>query len=285
MSSPLQPDILVSDEPEEEPIYNVEYTSNDELDPELDEPALTPAQLPELQSINLAVESEDELAFEEDDLEPFYLSPLFNIEHAPIFKLLDKLLGTGDIDLVEQQSLRNLMINLHQTLIESLSYEKETAKKLRHLEHAVSDQRIEMERTGTKQFMDTSQLGDYRRELIKVQNEGKLAREKDKLLHKETEEIKRQEKELLNPIADIQKQKTQSLEPDLISATKELKLLLAQRKNQVENLTKDLEEKEAALDVVLKLNDEYESKRDKFTTELIRLNDAPLKLAYDFMDS
>ncbi len=69
------------------------------------------------------------------------------------------------------------------------------------------------------------------------------------------------------------------LEPQLLSATKELKVDLIQRKHQSENLSKDLEEKQILYDVVLVERDRMEAEKEKNLLALSKSCEAPLKIA------
>lgn len=59
---------------------------------------------------------------------------------------------------------------------------------------------------------------------IKIENESNLANEREQKLQRDLEEAKTQRNDLINEIEEIRKHKADMLEPQLIAASKELKV-------------------------------------------------------------
>lgn len=53
---------------------------------------------------------------------------------------------------------------------------------------------------------------------------------------------------------------------------------LIQRRNQVDNLQKDMEEKQAALDLVMGERDRSEAEREKHSNAFVKAAETPLKI-------
>ncbi|KAJ3111374.1 hypothetical protein HDU96_005763 [Phlyctochytrium bullatum] len=187
---------------------------------------------------------------EDDETVAYYVGGLFSIEQSPAFKSLDQPKGKS-------------------TLSEA---------RVKHLTQEVQNQIMELDRTSNRQFELNSEIGELKRELLKIENEATLATERVQRLTKEIEEASRIKRDLEEDIDEIRKHKTDMLEPQLIQSTKELRIDIAQRKHQVENLEKDLEEKEIAYDLVLKEKERLEIEREKHAAALAKATEMPQKI-------
>jgi uncharacterized coiled-coil DUF342 family protein len=137
---------------------------------------------------------------------------------------------------------------------------------------------LDMDRNATKQFSDNSTIGELKRELLKIENEAQLAAERDKKLARDVDESQNQKNELINEIEEIRKHKADMLEPQLIASTKELKLDVIQRRNQVDNLQKDLEEKHSTFELCLREKERLENEKDKLYVNISRAAEMPIKI-------
>ncbi len=73
------------------------------------------------------------------------------------------------------------------------------------------------------------------------------------------------------------------LEPQLIASTKELKMELLQRRNQIDTLQKDMEEKQIVLDNVMAERDRNEAEREKHSLTFVKASETPLKIMYEIL--
>ena len=103
-------------------------------------------------------------------------------------------------------------------------YERTLMRKCKGLATEVHQQRVDMDRSGLRQFSDNSEIGELKREYVKVQNEANLALEREKKLSRDIEDAQRFKQELIDDIEEIRKHKSDMLEPQLIAATKEIKV-------------------------------------------------------------
>ncbi len=105
-----------------------------------------------------------------------------------------------------------------------MNAEKTLGKKLKQLSVNVANQRMEIDKQGTKQFLDNTMLGEKRRELTRVQHEISLAKEKERRYMRDITESEKERNILKKEIEDIQKQKMDLLQPELMNAVKTLKV-------------------------------------------------------------
>ncbi|KAJ3088001.1 hypothetical protein HK102_009803 [Quaeritorhiza haematococci] len=210
--------------------------------------------------------------------EEYYVGGLFDIDHSPAFKVLDQLRTRKEASEQQIEEYKSKMRDLHNFLLSCFEYEKTLTRKAKQLSQEVTNQRMEMDRTGTKQFSDNSQIGELKREYHKIQNEVQLASEREQRLQKDIQEAEKQKQELINDIEEIRRHKADMLEPQLIASTKELKIELSQRRQQVENLQKDLEEKMSSLESIVKEKERLELDREKHSIALAKATEMPQKI-------
>ncbi|KAI8835875.1 hypothetical protein BC829DRAFT_406093 [Chytridium lagenaria] len=213
---------------------------------------------------------------EEDENVAYYVGGLFSIEASPAFKSLEQ--PKGKATLSENEELKEKIILLHKALLSCSEYEKSIQKRVKHITQEVQNQIMELDRTSNRQFELNSEIGELKRELLRSENEASLATDRVQKLTNEIEEAQKQRRELEEDIDEIRKHKTDMLEPQLIQSTKELRIDIAQRKHQVENLEKDLEEKESAYDFVLKEKERLEIEREKHAGSLAKATEMPQKI-------
>ena len=142
----------------------------------------------------------------------------------------------------------------------------------------VTLQRLEKDRQISKQFSGNAEIGELKRELLKVQNEVNLSLDRENKLGLEIDELLKQKQDLIHDIEEIRRHKADMLEPQLIAATKELKLDLVQRRHQVENLQKDMDEKQAVFEAVMQERDRLEMEREKHALALSKASETPIKI-------
>ncbi|KAJ3409840.1 hypothetical protein HDV05_004193 [Chytridiales sp. JEL 0842] len=208
----------------------------------------------------------------------YYVGGLFSIENSPAFKALDALVGKKDVPQSRIDEMRARIRSLHQHLLVTSTYEKSLQKKAKTLTLEVQNQRMEIDKTGTKQYANNAEIGDLKRNLLKVENELALSVDREAKLQREIEEGLRVKSEIEADIDEIRRHKADMLEPQLIAATKELKIDLAQRRHQVENLQKDLEEKEATLQTVLQEKERLDNERERHAMSLAKATETPAKI-------
>ena len=105
-----------------------------------------------------------------------------------------------------------------------------------------------------------------------------MALERESKLQKEVDAFTSQKQDLIHDIEEIRRHKVDMLEPQLVAATKELKMDLLQRKHQVENLQKDMEEKQAVYEQIAQERDRLETEREKHLISLSKASETPLKI-------
>ncbi|KAJ3218441.1 hypothetical protein HDU67_005537 [Dinochytrium kinnereticum] len=215
---------------------------------------------------------------EEDENVAYYVGGLFSIEASPAFKSLEQPKGKITLSESRVKELKEKIVSLHKALLSCSEYEKNIQKRVKHITQEVQNQIMELDRTSNRQFELNSDIGELKRELLKSENEASLATERVQRLSREIEEANRQKRELEEDIDEIRKHKTDMLEPQLIQSTKELRIDIAQRKHQVENLEKDLEEKETAYDFILKEKERLEIEREKHAAALAKATEMPQKI-------
>ncbi|KNE65997.1 hypothetical protein AMAG_10276 [Allomyces macrogynus ATCC 38327] len=217
---------------------------------------------------------EDESFVDEDLLN----SGLFNIESSSAFKFLDALRAKEQISAARAEELKRKHHSLYQYILMAFEYEKAMIKKSKTLQAEVSKQKMDMDKTGTKVYDDNAEIGELKRELLRCQNEVTLAQEREAKYSKDIEEALITKEGLLEDIEEIRRHKTDMLEPQLIANTKEIKLDLIQRKHQVENLEKDLEEKEQMHENAAKDKERLLAEREKQEIALAKANEMPGKI-------
>ncbi|ORY51485.1 hypothetical protein BCR33DRAFT_656040 [Rhizoclosmatium globosum] len=220
------------------------------------------------------MEEEDALTEEEK----FYFSGLFSIESAPIFKSLDALADNRNVTSTAIVDLKEKVRSLHSHLLAFGEYDKTLAKNTKHLAQEVASQRMEIDKNESKQFANNVSIGNLKRELLKLENEVNLSSQREKKLVSDINEALSQKSILNADIEEIRKHKADMLEPQLIVSIKELKLDISQRRHQVENLEKDLEEKEITYEIVLGEKDRLDIEKEKHAAALARATEMPQKI-------
>ena len=122
------------------------------------------------------------------------------------------------------ETLQEGIRSLYTSILSAGEYEKGLAKKVKQLFQDVTSQRMERDRTVSKQFAQNAEIGELKRELLKAQNEVNLATEREEKIKKELSECQHQKADLIKDIEEVRKHKADMLEPALISSTKELKV-------------------------------------------------------------
>ncbi|KAI9339290.1 hypothetical protein BDR26DRAFT_803168 [Obelidium mucronatum] len=220
------------------------------------------------------MEEEDALTEEEK----FYFSGLFSIESAPIFKALDALGDNRNVQAGTILDLKEKVRSLHAHLLSFGEYDKNLSKSTKQLAQEVTNQRMEMDKNESKQFANNATIGNLKRELVKLENEVNLSAQREKKLMTDINESLSQKLVLSADIDEIRKHKADMLEPQLIVSIKELKLDISQRRHQVENLEKDLEEKEITYEIVLGEKDRLDIEKEKHAAALSRATEMPQKI-------
>lgn len=216
-----------------------------------------------------------------DDLDgdTFYVGGLFDLESSPAWKLIENHLSKNpscsDSKIL---LLKEKLHQLHSFHLSEVDFEKKILKKVKWVVSEVGSQRMEIDKTSSKQFSNNSIIGDLKRELLKCQNEVNLALEREDKLQKEIEKARLHRNELITDIEEIRKHKSDMMEPQLIASTKELKIDIMQRTHQVENLQKDLEEKEATLTKLLEEKEVLELEVEKHTIAYAKATEMPQKI-------
>ncbi|RKO93586.1 hypothetical protein BDK51DRAFT_24341, partial [Blyttiomyces helicus] len=214
----------------------------------------------------------------EDEDEDLYLGALFNIETSPGFKVLESLRAKDEAPESRIQALRERFRGMHNFLLKHAEYEKALGKRVKHLQQEVANQRMEIDRTGSKQFSDNSLIGELKREALKAQNEVNLAKDRQTQFQREIEEAQRLKGELTADIDEIRKHKGDMLEPQLLAASKDVRMELQQKKLQVETLTQDLEEKLIDHDRSAVERNRLETERERHSTVLNQASEMPQKI-------
>ena len=123
----------------------------------------------------------DTSSFEAD----YYLSALFNIETSPGFRALDllkreiseekyrvsghaSLTNPNDITLNRINKLKAEFTKIHSFLLYINACEKGTGEHLRHTTQELTIQRLEQDRAVSQQFTGNAEIGEMKRELLKV---------------------------------------------------------------------------------------------------------------------
>jgi hypothetical protein len=151
-------------------------------------------------------------------------------------------------------------------------------KRTKQMALELSQQRIEIDRTETTQFSNNVEMGTLKRELHKSENEVKLAMERESKRERDIEELSQQRADLNADIEDIRRHKAELLEPQLIAGIKEFKTELGHRKVQLDNLERDLQEKEIQCEILLEDTERLELEREKHMATLARSSEMPIKI-------
>ncbi|KAJ3158067.1 hypothetical protein HDU89_000450 [Geranomyces variabilis] len=216
-------------------------------------------------------------SLEGDESAEFYLGGLFNLEVSPGYRFLESLRGR-DADEGMITHLKERTHSLHAFLLSCAEYEKQLMKRCKDVNVDLQKLRLEIDRTASKQFTENTEIGELKRELLKAENEVKLAKERESKLEKDIEESTEKRKTLTEDIDEIRRHKADMLEPQLIASSKELKLEVVQRRHQVENLEKDQEEKDATYEMVMHEVERLEMERERHAAAFSQANEMPQKI-------
>ncbi|KAJ3365182.1 hypothetical protein HDU91_002289, partial [Kappamyces sp. JEL0680] len=208
----------------------------------------------------------------------YYLSGLFNIETSPGFRALDNLKNRRDIPEERVTKLKNEFTKIHSFLLSLNLKEKGMGEYLRNTLQEITTQKLEQDRAISQQFSGNAEIGELKRELLKAQNEVDSAMARETKLQTDIEELSKTKQDLVHDIEEIRRHKADMLEPQLIASTKELKIDLIQRRHQVENLQKDMEEKQASLELVSAERDRNEAEREKHAIAFVKASETPIKI-------
>lgn len=126
---------------------------------------------------------------------------------------------------------------IHTFLLSINACEKGVGEHLRNTLQELTYQRMEQDRAISLQFSGNAEIGEQKRELIKVctiksvsywyhqaQNEVDMAIERESKLQSDLEEVMKNKQDLVHDIEEIRRHKADMLEPQLIQSTKELKV-------------------------------------------------------------
>ena len=217
---------------------------------------------------------------EEEEFQPDILSSavLFNVETTPAFKVLDYMKTRREISPEKATELKNRLYSLHGILLTSFESEKTFLKRLKVIKGEITSQKLEMDKTQNRQFQENIEIGELKRELVKAENEFKLATSREESLQRDIEHQTKAAKDLSDEIDTLRRHQVDILEPQLIASIKELKLDVMQRKNQLENLQKDLEEKQSQYQVVLNEKGATEVEKEKHISLFSKASELPTKL-------
>ncbi|KXS22471.1 hypothetical protein M427DRAFT_27015 [Gonapodya prolifera JEL478] len=214
---------------------------------------------------------------DEEDNADLY-SGLFDIEQTPAFKMIEQIKKNREMPVEKISDLRQRFLSLHSHLLAAINYERSLHQVTNQISRKVASQKVDADRTTARSFQESSGIGELRRELTKAQNEVALCMEREARLEKEIEDAQREKTQLLSDIEDIRRHKQDMLEPQLIQSTKELKLEVLQRRHQVENLQKDLEEKEGTFTTISHERETLEAEREKHAAALTKSTEMPIKI-------
>ncbi|KAI9141614.1 hypothetical protein BKA69DRAFT_384045 [Paraphysoderma sedebokerense] len=104
------------------------------------------------------------------DQDDVFVAGILSIEASPAFKILDQLRNNREISLEKCEILKQKHQTLYQYFLTSFEYEKATLKRVKQLQQDVQKQKVELDKTGTKAFHDNAEIGELKRELLKVSN-------------------------------------------------------------------------------------------------------------------
>ncbi|KAJ3272865.1 hypothetical protein HDV01_005188 [Terramyces sp. JEL0728] len=204
---------------------------------------------------------------DEDHQGDYYLSGLFNIETSPGYKALDGLKTKKDISEEKINKYKKAFIDLHGFLLSLTAFEKEMSETFRKI------------RKRSSNFPPVyRKCGNWGIETRIAQNEVDMAIDRESKLQLDIEELSKTKQDLIHDIEEIRRHKADMLEPQLIAATKELKIDLLQRRQQVDNLQKDMEEKQAAYEVVMQERSRAEAEREKHSIAYVKASETPIKI-------
>ncbi|KAJ3342217.1 hypothetical protein HDU93_003009 [Gonapodya sp. JEL0774] len=214
---------------------------------------------------------------DEDDDADLY-SGLFDIEQTPALRMIEQIKKNRDLPVEKIEDLRQRFLSLHSHLLSSIKYERSLHQTTNRISRKVASQKVDADRSTARSFQESSGIGELKRELTKAQNEVALCLEREARLEKEIEDTQREKTQLLSDIEGIRRHKQDMLEPQLIQSTKELKLEVLQRRHQVENLQKDLEEKEGTCATISHERELLEADRERHAAALTKSAEMPLKI-------
>jgi predicted nucleic acid-binding Zn-ribbon protein len=98
------------------------------------------------------------------------------------------------------------------------------AEHLRMTLQEITLAKLEQDRAISQQFSGNAEIGELKRELLKAQNEVDMALEREAKLQLDMEDLNKTKQDLVHDIEEIRRHKADMLEPQLIAATKELKV-------------------------------------------------------------
>jgi chromosome segregation ATPase len=208
----------------------------------------------------------------------YYLSGLFNIETSPGFKALESVKGRKDVNEEQITRYRTEFIKLHGFLLNLHNHQKGMVEHLRLTLQEITLAKLDQDRAISQQFSGNAEIGELKRELVKAQNEVDMALDLEAKLQLDMEDLLKTKQDLVHDIEEIRRHKADMLEPQLIAATKELKMELVQRRHQIENLQKDLEEKQVVLNGVMLERDRAEAEKEKHSIALAKASETPIKI-------
>ena len=88
----------------------------------------------------------------------------------------------------------------------------------------ITTHKLEQDRAISQQFSGNSEIAELKRELMKAQNEVDMGIDRESKLQIEIQELSKTRQDLAHDIEEIRRHKADMLEPQLIAATKELKV-------------------------------------------------------------
>eukprot|EP01135_Chromosphaera_perkinsii_P005902 Nk52_evm35s370 gene=Nk52_evmTU35s370 len=175
---------------------------------------------------------------------------LVDINESPAFHVLEEMVKDKSLSQERAMEMKNRYGKLHQHLLDVYESEKSLLRKARKLNSELQMQKVELEKSGTSSYDDTSEIGNLRRELLRAQNTFDISEEKLTGLQQQVEECQSVKSELEKDIEALKKEQTDMIQPHVNQMKKnieEIKLDISQRKQQIKKLKQDRVEKREQL--------------------------------------
>ncbi|EPZ33889.1 hypothetical protein O9G_002452 [Rozella allomycis CSF55] len=226
------------------------------------------------QEVNQKPKNDEEI---NDDLDLLY-SGLFSLENGPAYRTLEHLLTISSISKTDADKYKESISKIFSMLMQKIDSEKQLLRTSKDLEVKLGQIAIELEKLNAQSYQDSALIADLKRELLKGQNESSLCMERDSKLENERDEQVKIKLDVLSDIEQARQHKVDMLEPQLVASNKELRLDILQRKQQIENLKKDFEEKRESYDEILKTKERLDVEQEKYSISLTKASELPPKL-------
>lgn len=216
---------------------------------------------------------------DENEEDAVFFGGIFRMEDSPIFKMFEELKGRKLLSQSVQDALYPKLQSLFRELTQAYALKKQLQVKNNSLAATIQQQWLELERSGMKKYADNSEISELKRDLLRLQNETQIALEEEQRSQQSISAAAKAKQDLVDDIEEMRRSRASMLEPQLISATKELKLEAIQKSHQIENLSKDLEEKENMLEMSRQERSRLELETEKQVAALSKAAEMPSKIA------